>query len=173
MKKLLFLAIVIVAGIIVWQHYASQRTTNTPVLGQPENNIVYVTVYTGGGVETGKLLIQIPFVSDLKAGDKLNVAIDTSGNGVLESGEYVITDHLIRSRENLSSGYYAATDVTIQSDMQARVVVAGRTYNAMVEAKRVEVGNLMNKKIIDSQGNLVPDISITPANAQDDENPED
>ena len=43
----------------------------------------------------------------------------------------------------------------------------------MVEAKRVEVGNLMNKKIIDSQGNLVPDISITPANAQDDENPED
>jgi len=141
------------------------KTNKSPQDKQLVGETLLVSSFTSGGVETGKVLLQVPFVRTLETSRQISIAVDTDQDGSYSPNEYLVTDFPVRPRENWRSGYYAASGTTIDNGMQAQVTIDGKDYKAKVQTKVVEVGALFDLASVTDPENSMKGWGVSQAKA--------
>ncbi|MEK9148027.1 MAG: hypothetical protein AAB650_01180 [Patescibacteria group bacterium] len=132
-------AVVVIAALLfIW------KAASDPEGGKLVGKTLLVSAFTSNGEATGKVLLQVPFVRALEASALINIAVDTNNDGSFSEDEYFVTDFPVRPRANWRNGFYVRSEVPMTNGMNARVAINGDEYEASVETKTVEVGELLD-----------------------------
>jgi hypothetical protein len=164
MKKILIVVgVLIVIGLLFF--FAGDGNFKTEKL---VGKNMLVSTFTSSGESTGKILLQVPFFRALEVAGLISIAIDTDGDGSFSESEYFVSDFPVRPQANWSSGYYALASVPITDGMRARITVSGDDYEATVNTKIVEVGELLDLATVTDPENATKGWGISVVYADED-----
>lgn len=140
MKKILIVGAVVIVVLLIILLTTDGKPKETKLI----SDTLYVSAFTSDGEETGKVLLQVPFLADLNERSELSIAVDVDGDGAYSEEEKLVSGYPVRGAQDWRSGFYAAPTQALTDGLAARVTIGGTEYGVTTRTDVVEVGALFD-----------------------------
>jgi len=126
-----------------------------------------VSSFTSSGESTGMSLLQVPFLRDFDEILPADISVDFSSDGEFSEDEILVTGYPMHAQDRWRGGYYVEDFGNLTSGMAAQISFHGHSYQAKVEKKNVEVGEMLDLGTVTDPENATKGWGIAQASADE------